>query len=518
MSAWENDHKFVQLEGTIKLLYEYGLMTSHDLDTEHVGRNYSDKCRARIAAILIPTRDRHVQLLRCIQSIATNLEINGRKIPLIIADSSAHSHRQSITQQCNQVASRLGLRTTILTEDHKDRFLGVIQRAGTSKEVAELALLGDINCSSNYGANRNLLMMAAGRHQVVSSDDDVVWKTYLHRHREYKASGELTTSSCNPFDFDPSADSITLSTDPVDIIGSHEEWLGRPLTSLSNVEQVVRHFGSSSLYEGRITSTCGGFVGDSGMISKKSILLSDNPVILNRLAADKVYYRDLIGHRDLVSFVHQPTLTAGSPEQAIVCGRDYTKVPIPYFPVGRNEDGVNSFLTRLCLPTEYSLSLPFLVSHNAVSGRSDKDWVSLLTRNRISDVLIALAFDLATNTTYLSLNTMGSFLSSTRSLSQCDFIDLLLLSLTRFIARRIARMELIVNTFRHSHSDWHRIVESALRTQLSTFNDPRFAHPVDIMDDGSLTATRRILSGYGDLLQAWPHVWDSVHDGLDMPV
>jgi hypothetical protein len=463
--------------------------------------------RCPIRWIAIPTRRRPKQLKASLHSIVRNLRLHQRECALLVAidgpmsDFSEYADQGALDSENDPEWPDV----SYVNRDIKQNLIAdLVRTPGASREVIEFALLGDSSRNDCYGANRNVIQLLTSGQSYISSDDDVLWETIATRENvgmEFSSRDPYRTRLHN-------ADSV-VPTSEFDIVGEHERWLD---AALSDVIQEC-HFRTGDLCEhakkhlcrrlGKIGTVTAGTFGNSGNKSQTRLMLDPLGVDYRRIQRSDRWYKKYERADDLLKYVPE-IVCSHEPHRMAMLFAETGASDVPYFPFGRNEDGLHSLIVQRCIPDRYSVSLPFAVRHACRGGSSYFPWSDALRTPRLSEVLAAVTAAWGKDMmTIHQCNELGKELRTLAYLPTFDLQNELIKKL-----REMARIMLEEESQQHvepsANSLWARNKRARETSLMETMKSSVFPNIRDLT--GGVEEVRRNLRLYGALCLDWSSI------------
>ncbi|MEX0600326.1 MAG: hypothetical protein WD205_06775, partial [Rhodothermales bacterium] len=221
---------------TIERWIRDGLLVDEEHLQKEVGgcrcdADASARREARVTVIGIPTRNRSHAAMRALRSYLLDLQTHGRKLRMSIADASGAAGQQELRAGIEGLRVEFGMHVDHLDDAWKRRTIDhLASRTDCPRDTLTFALFGHPGCSTNFGANRNALLLdSAGELSLQVDDDTKVPVLPVPASR----SGIDISSSFDPnaYWFEEPQDE-SRRTDPVDFVRLHEDLLGRDAASI----------------------------------------------------------------------------------------------------------------------------------------------------------------------------------------------------------------------------------------------------------------------------------------------
>lgn len=342
-----------------------------------------------ISTIAIPTADRADQITRMLTEVKSLLDDTGRHVRVLVCDDSRSRSRGPIS--CEQ-QSYIGV-------GERKKLVHALAAAGANREAAEFAILGawrDQLCTT--GAARNTILLLTTGENILCLDDDLRC-TFVDGRQDCGMQVRLTGHSApRRYTFYSDPDTLINSQrwSEIDLLGMHERVLGR------TVPDVLEMAGGAAIVDdlcdslrpaisrrqpGRIAVSIGGIVGDSGLYASFPLLFDSGPT-RDRMISDERVLRIALRSRQVLSVAKEFTITHDPLCMAGAAGFANAELLPPFFPVGRNEDGVFGMLIHRLAPELVMSHIPIAIRHSP----ADQTVRSYETQApfRIAELMIAL--------------------------------------------------------------------------------------------------------------------------------
>ena len=312
-----------------------------------------------IASVSIVTRDRLPELDRCLTGLITQLRDHSREPAIrVFDDASAEEGSERCRSLVGAIASRTGTPIGYVGPEEKQQLADDLVEHGVPDQVVEFALFGSRVSPRRLGANRNAALLMTTGDLTLQVDDDQEWCVAAAPHAR---AGVRYSTAYDPseYRFFPDRLSTLASLDfaDADILGLHERMLGRPV----RVNERVNECG------GHVLATLMGIAGDCGMDTPRWIWLTGPS--RDRLIATEAAYRSAFRSREVLKVADCETVSAGRFCMAPCIGLDNRNLLPPFFPCGRNSDGIFGTTLRSCAPDGYFGHLPWAMLHTPATPR-----------------------------------------------------------------------------------------------------------------------------------------------------
>lgn len=482
---------------------------------------------SNIEIIAIPTRSRPAELERAIRSYWTNCAAFGHSPRFLVADDSANGSSDATRHLCDTLRRSLSLRICYAGSAEKRRYAALLARAsGVSLATINFALFGIGGLT--IGANRNSILLHTSGTKVLSVDDDTICRTA--RSPEQSRAQQLILGldgDVTDFWFCDSSDGIDMVArwDEIDVVGAHQRVLGEQLATLCgewdeellNIAHACSHIWSMLCRDaGRVCVSYNGVAGDSGMYSVWLPHTCPSPGTKHRLASSQQVLETSVRSRYVLR--HAPSLVIGHADPCIgMCiGLDNRQILPPFFPVGRNEDGLFGWSLDTCVSGACAAHLPWSIEHLPPGARTYT--TSHLRRSRISDIMIscmtAWPGSSTSKTTEYALRSLGLWLGDLATLSPRALHEIIRHNLWRMASAKIARGEALLAGDRDLPEYWTERVREQNDEIRAGMLAPEFTVPIDLAcsQEDAPSRVRDVMSKFSELLCAWPSIFQASID------
>lgn len=528
-AGWEDDGSGF-IESAYKGLIAQGLLVSKSVFRASLFEKPNERgAPPPITSLIITTRDRITQLQRCLASfIEKNDGYDRRPDYIVLDDSRSRDQGAKLEEILTQLASR-GPRIFYAGMEEKARFADELIRAakgdGLPGEVVSFALFGDEAYTRTLGANRNALLLAAPGELSVMTDDDTVYQPAVFG----ESDADLALSSMK----DPTVSrfyadrrQLVESVRPagIDIFACHEKLLGRSIPGcisslgpdsaldLDRITPESAHFfGSASKV---VKATASGFWGDSGMDSPHYVLelRGESRELLVR---SKEEYARAKESREVFRSVSRYSISNGAVFIPMNAGVDNRALLPPFFPVGRNSDGIFAMTLRVCAEEALIGHIPFAVLHSPQETRRYAQNAISIAAPRLAEIVptIVNAFNPSPGHTRISerLSDLGVFLVKVGSLNIEDFREYVDSLWVAAASRYIGYLEYLLDLYHGEPDYWAEDVQSFIEKLTDFTVHQSAAAPRELLEkqspDQAVETCRRVVRKFGELLQWWPVIY-----------
>lgn len=477
----------------------------------------------------IPTSGRPDTLSRTLQSYAEYLERSRREVTIWVVDGSKESgvsakYREQL--RALQASFKHGIRYVGL-EERKAFGNLLVSEGGFDPGLIDFALFASGQKLGAYGAGRNtLLLLQAGR-KWISCDDDVLFRFATHPKRKDRIG---FFSLRGPVDCFFSEDRRELEEgcrwEDVEVIGEYESVLGK------NAQEVLRKYEKwdiSHLSEpvlerllredARVTNAYVGIAGDPGVHWNFYLLCMGGLTFENMCKDRKAFARALktVQRLQVSQCLH---LGDGSAAAGWCYGLDASVLLPPCLPCGRGEDTLFALIHWMTDLRSLAAHLPFAPYHLRGEPRAFFDETqSVLIPGVVpsfSDLLFQL-FHMVPNPSSEDvaerMRGLGRFLQDFCAVDLETFRGRVL----ELALRRASTFTLYLSRLleeRNAQPDfWAESVEAFIHHQQKLFEGTVDVIPLDWPErergpKGCLQEMRDLMSRFGDLLVAWPEIFE----------
>ncbi|MBR9814558.1 hypothetical protein GYB61_11960 [bacterium] len=325
-----------------------------------------------ISATSILTAHRPKTALRCVRSVLETHDKQAHDL-LVCDDSDSASDAQALEDGLLALAAEFDAPIRLLNRTHKRDWLSrIAARESVPASLVEAAVMGLGNQTSRCGANRNAQQLALQGQAFVSIDDDTVCRFHAPPGAAAKpqVSGRIDSTA------------VWRAETREHIWGAHPAQHCAPASTHAGVTgAAVNHWLPSDtdlnslgdhalalLSSGRIRASMGGLAGDCGMGGVAYLLWNDGPS-LDRMLADKAHYVATRSSRNLLRSTLTPTVTRSPFFMGANTGYDNASLLPPYFPAGRNADGIFGATLTACDPDAWIGHIAVAIAHDPPDDR-----------------------------------------------------------------------------------------------------------------------------------------------------
>jgi hypothetical protein len=466
------------------------------------------------------TADRAFLLDRCLQSYCKNLKTYARRAEIVVMDDSKSDSARAEYLQCLQ-ALECDYPILYAGLAEKRSYIEALVQRGIDPVVARFAVLGELEMAiCTTGANRNCILLDAIGTSVLSVDDDTICMTAPHPERSCAVHFR---GHENPRDiwFYENRDELIASMQwkAYDLLAEHERILGKRLTQIASQLPEAADFKNACDHilagamsgEGRVVATMTGMAGDSGAGAAHRFFLSNERVV-DRLAESEATAKRAFASREVL-WVAPCHCVAHSPQcQGAGLGLANHTLLAPFFPVGRNQDGVFGAL-NLVSPSAFLGHVPLALFHDPAPPKR----YERLPLFRIANLVLCIIrpiFSRESSTMEGLLRLIGSELLEAARLPDVEFWDWVSAAMGRNQQRLIRALQ----RARKQLDDGPAFLQKEIETcceHLATSLRNHDCIPYEFQAlprESARQKTRELVQKAGQLFYAWPDLTAAAHD------
>jgi hypothetical protein len=326
---------------------------------------------------------------------------------------------------------------------------------------------------------------------------------------------------------------LAVGTADADVVGLHEVLLGRPLAAVARRFRAAASLGDSlgdrllrclNRGEGRVLATSLGLAGDSGLGGPQWYLLLRGQARQRLLTSEKTY-RELCRSRRVRRSVPAHTIAGSELWMGYCVGLDNCTTLPPFFPYGRNEDGVFISTALACDRSAFVGHVPGSILHMPSGPRSyaAEDISTGFSRLRFCDFLSGLLasapLPFPSDDRAREMRRLGAWLVDVAN-DEVAFGEVATTGCWRLQDSRLRRLEETLDEAEGPMS-WRRDVESQIAALRHALESPTFPCICDLDSStqvrSGLDEARVAVRNYGRLLHHWPDVVAANHRLMERP-
>jgi len=479
-----------------------------------------------ISFIAWTTRDRPEELAQSISSFADNNRRFGRKPQYLILDDSRSDIAGDRIRNAFARFAEDGISLLYAGLREKQQFCQELVRMGAAEglpeEVARFALFGEDVGIRTLGANRNALLLSTRGELTLTVDDDSLCRLTIPHDFELALALDSRSDPTEIHSYASRAELIeAIRTSEADLLAAHETILGRSIAGCKaalGAETPVRleHLASESVglllnNPSTVRVTMCGLWGDSGMGSPRYVfeLQGKSRELLMR---SEEAYSLATSSREMLRCAPQYTLSDGALFMATNAGIDNRRRLPPFFPVGRNSDGIFAITLRACAREALIGHLPWAVLHAPRESRSYGPGALLEPSPRLAEVMTMILGGINPPPWARSfeerLQTLGKYLLDLGSQRLNDFEEQLKMLWLAAASQYISRLEYLLDFYSGKPVFWARDVLAFIEALKDFAMNRAPGVPRDLAEGRSpeqaRESVRSLVRKYGELLIWWP--------------
>lgn len=509
---------------SIRRLMSFGLLEDSSTFLSAVDEGEDLPCA--VPAVL--TCDRPHLLRRLLHALPHGYSAGARLVEgtcLIIDDSTKPESRHVSRQVIEAAFEENGARCVYFGRTERDQLCEAVSRkAGISEDILTFALRAE-GPMTGEGAARNFVSLLTAGSQVLQIDDDVAkvlrsatenkWNTSV-RSEPFPYSMHFAAESLSRAIVSPRA---LLGTDiSRTVLGRHVEALLAEPSTLKKWPPVGNDdIDAMHIKNGCVRITTVGCVGDAGTYTMAGFLLSAPKASIAEACRTPADYAKAMSTREIYRYVPELTLTRSPYLQTMCFGLDNRNLVPPFFPMGRNLDGLFGAMFLRLDRTCWIGHLPDVVVHQPEPRRTDPfPYREALCRMRLNDILILCMEDCtppATDNLSAGLSIFAEQIDGLAHQSIRSFRNYL----RHLVLRRKQRL---LHTIAQRRSDCVDLGKCFLddldhieRSINASLTDPRSESPIDLElaygHHEALERMKLLMSRYANVLRVWPQAWEA---------
>jgi hypothetical protein len=374
----------VHAEGVEALLADFAaqkLVISEDSVQSSFGEaaSCSGNTNARITTLVITSRNRPDDLIRCVESYAANCRDFERAVDIVVFDDSdeAEVRRRTLDALFATTYPSIIKLFYYGPEQKNELARQLATAAGCRFEVVQFATCGAPPPTFAAGAAHNAALLTTCGEMFVTVDDDTICDVG-------PIPGSLPGIRLSS-DPDPTEWWFVATRDeanqlaprkPLDVIAQYERFLGKSVASLLSQEcNVDMGSAACTLFQGVIESEASvgicamGIKGDCALVVP-NLYLSLEGSSYERLASSEATYRDAFTSREVLRGATQTTISNTATCLTNNLGIDNRRLLPPFLPRQYGDDILFGLLVNLCRKDTFSAHLPLAMLHDADRGRT----------------------------------------------------------------------------------------------------------------------------------------------------
>lgn len=475
------------------------------LDTDSIVRSTS----ASLETICFLTSDRPAVLSRVLCQCTASLAMYERRARIVVFDDSQDPAAQETNQKLCCDKSNVDARINYFGGTYRHALRERFVASSIDPQVVDFGLFGMSHTTRRTGSNRNVLMLATAGALVLSIDDDMEF--WFATSPDAQPGISLTDR------YDPSeywfyssrrslleANRLRLSS--CDVLALHSNLLGADVESGGT--------------QGRILYTLTGIAGDCGMATPRCFWLSG--ASRDRMLQSPQAYETAVTSREILKVASVTTISSGRFCMTGCIGLDNREGLPPFFPLGRNTDGVFGSMIKVVQPSSLSAHLPYAMLHTPPAGVKTFGREALwrnIGHNDLARIITACLRQCVPHDG-LSLTGLGERLIAFADTDADTFANNLKEALSDYLNRSLA----FIRTLHEEAGDGPTSWQSDFATFAECFRaslpaeGPLFRDiPMTARYSSECAAVKDYLFLFGQLLLSWPEMIRLARAETDQP-
>ncbi len=487
----------------------------------------------RISSVGIVASQRLECLDRCLESYLANDRRFGRGSDFVVVDDSADAVlRRTRRQQLEASSHKNHAPISYAGAEKKERYIQALIEEGLPPSTVRFALADPESCGTAIGANRNALLLHHCGQLAFHADDDTVCRTAAPAD---KVDGLAFSPAGNPHqlwffpDRNSAQDAATFAE--ADLLAEHEKLLGASVPeAIASAGGIVPGEGTEMSHEmfrlaqegsgaglSHVAITMSGLAGDSGFGSCSGLLSLDGRN-RDRLLRTEHSYRMGTSSRQVIQMVNAPTLSDGSFCMSYAMGLDLRGMFPPFFPVGRNSDGILASVMRRCFTSNVFGHVPLAIVHDPPESRRyapESVWrdASLFPLSSLVLHIIGSCEFGPVSDGMQRMRMLGRYLVEVSSASLAEFEEFVSFQVWKATDQRIRSLHGLLRMYGREPAYWAADCDRYMQTLLDSVTERGYVIPRDLQAGRSLDEARRLsqslIRRYGELLLLWPDILET---------
>lgn len=484
--------------------------------------------RNSINTMAVITCDRPQRLRNALNSYIQSSR-HGSLRYVVVDDSRSISSQNANLAISAEIARSTGARIEVWGAKQRRELAHYLETTGIRRELIEF-LIPISSQFRSHGGSRNLLTLLTQGENVLCVDDDTSNKTWQppDRNAACRLCGHPSFLDVR-FVKDEQLQECIDTSSQVDLTSEVGEWLGLSLGDLGGktldttlaCDRLLWSYHARP-HEFNVKFVFPGIVGSSGLQSTTGYLFSLGETRQLMASTPEMYAQALQGS----------SVVRMSPTATIT--HDYTKCMMtafafnsdsdipPFFPFGRNEDGLFGAMIGRLHPEHLSAHLPIAVLHEG-NRESCMRKLNFVGPVRIADLFIQLLAEgptLGFDSVDLRYAVLGEYLSKLGSKSQQDFREDLVRCVAAFQCRHIDWVERELKSNFPYPTEWRRDLEVWCNTTRSRLASGDLIIPTDLADESNpIDQIQSMLLLFGESITQWPRItYAAKQHMLSMPM
>ena len=492
-----------------------------------------------ISSIGFITKNRPEIFASALESYLTHCRRWNRKVTFEIVDSSSEVHVQELYRQNIE---RLGATYDFKIKHHRpadcqDLILRLTE-AGIPEDVLRFGLTDSLQSGSDFGANRNILMLKTSGQRVLSVDDDTLCRFSTSKNHDGKTQLGFGVDGRNEVSFHKDRSSlldIYPEWDEECILSLHDRYLGKSIHTIisdEGLENIVVEKHSlpliSLLELGRssVDVTLSGLFGDSGSESSSWALMQQGKT-REELISSEERYNLLKTSREIFNAPHRAIIETSRRIMTTFYGFDNKNLLPPFFPCFRNEDKIFGDLLPRLNRSSCICSLPVAQLHSPPSRViSSPELVEMRQKNEEFFDPISIVSAIANsslpppfeNSREEALLRMSRAFINAGKVHIREFKEMVKSYALYERVMRLGMYQEMLDTTKNGQREWTKDIQRQIAFLTNDIPKnypiafPPFIHSHSVAEAEKLS--QNVILKYGELLAWWPRIVSATREIL----
>jgi hypothetical protein len=472
-----------------------------------------------IRYLSIPTANRPERLAVCLQTFIDNLEKNGRQdASILVMEDQEDTQNKEVVQKLS-ASSRISLE--LYGSQHRAMLMNWLEKhTAVPREIVEFGLAVPKVLKTAMPARNAFTLMTLGNY-IFQTDDDT---RCAYAVGQPLNENTIVTAGNEPCEGWFYADHESVLREhsfdrDIDFLAVHEDLLGKSVSSAArraakvSWQQVTPELLTSvHAGPGHIGLTSTGCIGDSGLYASGSYLIASTDETLARMCQNDKAYHNAVQSGKIMRVPLAKTISRGEYFQGMSYAVDNTQLQPPYFPMGRNADGVSALLYLLSDSQSWIGHLPWAIYHQTDADRKSYlvEHTEQFSRLRLSDILIYVLKSSAPPgpaERRHALIHMGEQLTSFGEMPADSFRAYVRAEFVRIQTATLRFLDEKLASHAGKYPQWEKDVRTMSANIKRSISDEISIIPVDLEaevgSNSALNFTQEAIKNYGQLLCFW---------------
>ncbi len=480
---------------------------------------------SEIDAVVIPTANRPELLARCVEEHAAFRALTSRYHEVIVADDTREPATRARTRALlSEIADRHDAPIRYAGLEEKKAFVAALvaecEHDGVAPSVVRFAFAAR-DAERTVGANRNVLLAATAGRRVLSADDDTSLRVATSKDATpgLRLHGGYTPDAIEAFSSREAA-LERATTDFSTALGEVESLLG---VDVAKCVELARAAGGCDLSRAgaRLESAVWAGQGSVGIVSLgqcgdaavggPGLWLVQRGAARRALCDEPGTLEAALASRAVVRAADVPTITDANRLLAAMVGLDNREWLPPFFPTGRNQDGLFCAVTRAVLPEALVAHSRYAIAHDPPEtrtfSRADAGFLPKRACDLVGMLAEACKLEPAGSAPEDRIRLLGDWLVRLGR-SETERRAVLRALWRNRAAGAIRHYRALLAEHGSQPRSWASLVEAEIDAHERDLerDAPIVATDLGRTVDAAEPALAVALVGYGELLSAWPTI------------